>query len=244
MNCSICSTSPYFNYIKKINNINKNKDSIKTNLEGLIYMIKNEKKYNKIIKMIQTSAKYKKENKRYFTKFNGKLMDYNDIILAKNKIFTYESYKCYIKYILYQNGYNNITINSRDNHSCMKKPQNYGYNAVSDDNFDKYINQYKGTYFSDCNKCSPGPYLTKEYINSKIQLYKEFYTEYENACYYTSFIKSKINYIKNSSLNGNTSNICVKFNKKIFPNITSNEYKNIYSGQGILAIYNSVLVQS
>lgn len=227
------SSSPYFNYVKKINIVKKDINAIITNLDGLIYMICNERKYNKIIVSVQKAAQYKKENKRYFTKFNGVLMDYNDIILAKNRIITYDDYKCYIKYMLYENGYNTITINTRNNNSCMKKPQNFGYNAVSDDNFNKYMDQYNNT----------GAYFTEEYINSKSQLYKDFYTEYKDACYYASFIKSKINYIKNSSLKGNISNITVKFNKTIFPNLPSPEYKNIYSGQGILGIYNSVLTQ-
>ena len=287
MNCHTCLLTPKFNYVHKLNTVTDiKKSNIDTNLKALMFMIIKEKYYKKLIENVEKAATYQKENKRFYMNFydfdthSSYKMDSRDIFLAKNKIFTNDSYKQYLRYKLFNDGYTNITsyidagncssnknnllkfnryeynkegLVYNKNHlscsnDCIKQLENLGYCSVSNKDLDNYIdvNSKSNNSTKDCTPCESHNkfdkiYLNENDINNKSYVYQKFYNEYRDACYYSSFIRGKINYIKNSSLQARTSNMCVKFTKDIFPNLPNNQLKKIYSGQGIIGVYNSII---
>lgn len=268
MNCNTCSLTPTFNYISNYYKLISNKINVKTNTDALIYMISNEKKYAKIIQTVNNAARYNNENKRYYSIFNGKSMDSRDIYLAKNRINTYEKYKCYIKYKLYQEGYTKgkkIVINNCSNEAntlvkynrllgnntklcnkgCTINYKSYGYNNINNNKVNKYINKYDkyNKNNNECNKCFTGVYLNESYFSKeKEELFNTFLNTYQEALYYGSYVRNKIEYIKTSSLKAKTTNLTLIVNKIYnFINLPPTENKKTYSGQAILGIYNSIL---
>lgn len=196
------------------------------------------------------------------------LFDSNDIYLAKNNINNYDKYQEHIRYKLYQDRYTNVSVNDRygcsntrntlikydrinnkEVNKCYKdcniQLRNLGYCSVSKTNLDNYMNQYNQNIDDPCS-CKrinnvDKIYLSNTDINNKKKAYDQFRKEYYEACYYNSYIKSRIRQIKNTSLEARKANICVKLNKLIFPNIPLNELKHVYSSQEILIVYNTIL---
>lgn len=251
--------TPYFNYLNSnINNPSNNPDDITSNLDGLIYMIKKESYYSKIMNAVELAGKYKQENKRYYFNFhnlennsNYKL-DANDIILAKKQINDWDKYKNNVKYKLYNDGYNNRikicnSVCYNEKYNNQDRIVNLGYNSVSDKDLNNFLNKNsKSTEVNRCNTCIINNkfdkiYLNENDINQKSSVYQQFYKEYREACFYVSYIRSKINHIKNTSLTGKTSNIYIKLNNVLFPNLPTNEKNKIYTSQNIMIIYNSVV---
>lgn len=268
MNCSTCVLLPYGNYYyKKIVPI-YDKNAVITGLDALNYFISNQSIYRKVIEMSNNSGKYNKMNKRYYAKFNGVMMDANDILLAKKQINTYEKYREYIKIKLYEERYskgikkrvvnncnseNNQLLRYRRllgedvkfcNTGCIVNYEDYGYNNICDDKLDKHFERYKNYNKSldDCMKCNPSIYLSEKYFQQRKSTYEKFYQTYFEACFYISHIKNKINYIKNSSLKAKTSNFFLNINKDLFNfNNYTDKSKNVYSSKDVITIYNSLI---
>ena len=113
-------------------------------------MIQKDKYYTDIIYAIELAGKYKKNNKRYyfnFYNFNDKKkykLNSKDIFLAKNNINTWDLYKKYIRYKLFNEGYNNSnmrceTICYNEKYNNQDKIINLGYNSVTESNLEKYL---------------------------------------------------------------------------------------------------------
>ena len=208
--------------------------NVKTNLEGLKFMINREKYYSEIIQSIQQSAKYKKNNKIYSFIFKdldtGRKYRLNsdDIYLAKNKIFTYDLYKDYIRKLLYDNNYTNVNVICKKN-TCGTFYKNMGYNNVTNDNLEKYINKNTNIY------------MTLNLFNSKKDVYSKYYKMYFEACYYFSYIRSKINNLINTKSQSKVYRISIILNKNIFPNIETAEIKKIYNGKELFDKYKNIL---
>ena len=128
-------------------------------------------KYSFIFRDLDTGRKYR--------------LNSDDIYLAKNKIFTYDLNKDYIRKILYDNNYSNVNVICNKN-TCGTFYKNMGYNNVTNDNLDKYINRNTDIY------------MTQSLFNSKKNVYIKYYKMYFESCYYFSYIRSKINNLINT----------------------------------------------
>ena len=240
-------TTPYFNYSNSnLNNPSKDPNSINNNIDGLVYLIKKEKYYSTILNATELAGKFKQENKRYYFIFRDlsnnttHKLTADDIILAKKQINNWDKYKDDVKYKLYNDGYNNKNMRCEtqcynEQYNNQDKIVNLGYNSVKDKDLNDFLTKNSSSTFIHKK------YFSETDLNNKSAVYKQFYKEYNEACFYVSKIRAKINQIKNNSLSGKTSNILVQLNNTIFPNLPSGELNRMYTSQNIVIIYNSVI---
>ena len=246
MTTQINQYGSYFNdnLVTKIHNtIVKMPNEIRTNEEGLIYLLFRENYYKKIFTAVQKAGKYNKENKRYYfvfydfiTKKNTRL-NAKEIYLAINQINTPEKLKCYVGQQLLDNRLINRDFYERN---YSDAPYNFmslsGFNDYLKNNIYYYL--YNNTQLNcNCDYRNITDPLSAFETNASV--YNAFYDVYQQALLFSN-IYNKINQVKNMLLRVKKTNCPISLSTALFTGLLPGEQRHVYPSNEILLIYNTI----
>lgn len=225
------------------NTIAKNPDQIKTNKEGLIYLIFRENYYKKIFKAVQKAGQYNHDNKRYYFVFYDFLtkkktrLNSKEIYLAINGINTKEKLKCYVGQQLVDNRLINREF-------YEKNYSDSPYNFMSMPGFSEYLktNIYYYLYNNTSLNCNCDYRNTTDPLTAfenNVPIYNAFRDVYNQALLYSN-IYNKINQVKNMLLKVKKTNCGINIQKSLFVNLAPGETHHVYPSNEILLIYNTM----